>query len=278
MIFQTDQTSIHGGEPQELYRLLGPGGRAYFYTGHGVDLTYNGDTYTALPLIRTAIEGRQGERSVEVVVDLPYDADVITHYAFADAAPAYLDLTIFRRHGNSGDVVTWYEGRGGLITVEGEPARGKIRFPSALADSLQQGIPEHYYQAQCPHTLFDRRCGLDIADFEVAATVSSVTNGTALVVSTVDGEADQFFRGGEIVRDSDGERRMIVSQIGTALIISSAFPDSHVTDAVTLVPGCDRLKATCIAKFANVENFGGHPTIPTFNVFATDLRQMLRGS
>jgi hypothetical protein len=34
---------------------------------------------------------------------------------------------------------------------------------------------------------------------------------------------------------------------------------------LTLYPGCDHLKATCLAKFDNLPNYGGFPYIPARN-------------
>ena len=51
------------------------------------------------------------------------------------------------------------------------------------------------------------------------------------------------------------------------LTLSRAVPGLLTGAAITLYPGCDHTRATCAAKFANLDNFGGFPWIPTRNPF-----------
>jgi uncharacterized phage protein (TIGR02218 family) len=107
--------------------------------------------------------------------------------------------------------------------------------------------------------------------FRLQTTVNTA-NQTAIILATIDGNPDEFFKGGEIVRTSDGERRLIVQQIGTLLTLNFPFKDMDVGDSVEVFAGCDRTVETCKAKFSNVVNFGGHPLIPPINVFNEGLK------
>jgi hypothetical protein len=48
-------------------------------------------------------------------------------------------------------------------------------------------------------------------------------------------------------------------------------PKILVGDNVTLTAGCDRTRATCVAKFNNLANFMGFPYIPTKNPYSSGL-------
>jgi uncharacterized phage protein (TIGR02218 family) len=63
-----------------------------------------------------------------------------------------------------------------------------------------------------------------------------------------------------------GEMRLIVAHTGATLTLNAAFRATLQAGAsVVAVPGCDKLLATCAAKFGNAVNFGGFPFVPLKN-------------
>jgi hypothetical protein len=75
------------------------------------------------------------------------------------------------------------------------------------------------------------------------------------------GQPSQWATFGEVIRLSDGERRGILDQTGTTLTLDVPFRELVVGDALQVWAGCDLTIETCLAKFGNVPNFGGHPDI-----------------
>jgi len=57
--------------------------------------------------------------------------------------------------------------------------------------------------------------------------------------------------------------------VGQALTLLRHFPEGTIAggDAITLVPGCDRLRDTCLNKFANLVNFLGFHAMPKEDPF-----------
>jgi hypothetical protein len=263
MAFDDDEKSVFDSHPRELYKFVTSQG-SYYLTTCNFATTYLSNTYTPTTLLRTSFGGSSSNDPPELVVELPASHPLVTIIAFGNAPPNDIQLTIYRWQFISGTAIIVYVGSVTSYAIEGRVA--KLRCPSVLDDLMATSIPATYIQTECNHRLYDSRCQMVNTDFDLATTVSSVTNRT-VVVASVGGAVDHYYRHGELYRSADGERRMIQSQIGTTLIISAPFPVLAVTNAVILYAGCDHTQATCLAKFNNVANFGGHPFMPQQNPF-----------
>lgn len=264
MAFDDDEKSVEASAPRELYKFVTSQG-SYYLTTHNAALTYLGNSYTPTPLLRTSFGGATTNDPPELIIELPASHALVTALAFGNSPPADIAATIYRYQVVSASAIVVHVGSVTSVSIEGRIA--KLRSPSAFDDVMSTSIPTAYIQTLCNHRLYDARCQVAPTSFDVATTVSSVT-GRTVVVASVGGQANQWFRTGDIVRDSDGERRMIVDQTSTTLIISAPFPALAATNAVTLYAGCDHGIKTCRDKFSNVANFGGHPLMPQTNPFA----------
>jgi uncharacterized phage protein (TIGR02218 family) len=258
MTYATDTVSIQVSAPVELYEFATPV-TTYRYTSFDTDFTYLGNTYTALAgLVRAnlATTGfNDGDRDLEVT--LPASTAFVQANVFG-RLPRNITLTLRILQQLSGEARMVWQGPVTAIAVEGRMA--KVVVPSKVDDALEAEIPNVRFQPLCNHFLFDDRCMLNAADYDVAANVSTVAS-TTIVVSTVGGNPDQWFQAGELVRTLDGERRLIVSQVGTTLRINYPFRELVPGNALTLFPGCDHTIKTCRVKFSNHRNFGGHPNV-----------------
>lgn len=72
-----------------------------------------------------------------------------------------------------------------------------------------------------------------------------------------------------LVTWNTGANAGIVSEVKTSFATDGRISfqtktpfDIAVSDQFDISPGCDKLKATCVSKFDNVENYGGFDTIP----------------
>ncbi len=270
MAYIDDDQSIHDGAPAELYKFEGPSASfEYFYTSNGEDVVFGGDTYIAMPIERGAVEGSTHDDPPELLIKLPVSAAVVQAYAF-NTPPRSLELTIYRMHLPAGAGVTYWKGEITGVSVQGSIA--SFRSPSLLEDPMSSPISNVYYQGVCNHVLYDDRCKLAAAAYKSSPTVVSIS-GDEVVVSTVGAFPDQYYQGGEMVRPSDGDRRLILSQVGTTFILSKAFRDLAATNVVDIYAGCDHTVETCRDKFAaNILNYGGYPYIPNANPFLSGWR------
>lgn len=269
MPYIDDEISQHDGQPIELYRFVGPV-VTYYYTSYHVDMQKDGNTYVAIPMKRGSFEAATSDDPPSLSIQMPFNTQLIQDYAFA-LSPRSLELTIFRRHGEAGADIVYWEGTVASFKVDGRIAT--IVVPSTFAGKMSMSVPTFYYQTQCNHALYGTFCGVARASFQTNTTVTSLgANQTLFTVGSVGGNPNNYFKAGEIVRNSDGERRLVIAQTGTNITINYPFRELLVGDSVTLFAGCDHTMATCNAKFNNAINFGGMPFVPLENPFEKGLK------
>lgn len=261
MSFDTDEEGVETSQPIELYKVTGDD-VAYYRTSNVIPVVYSGNTYTCVPISRSDVEvSGQGDQP-EMVVTLPTSDQIVQDQA-GDTPSNNLELTVYRQQG--ANTLEWYKGPITGFSFKGKTAQ--MRSPTYLDDPLLSYISSVFYQARiCNHQLYNARCGVARASFDQPATLSTVT-GRTIIVSTV-GALEEV---GEVLH-ANGERRMVLSQTGTTLILTHAFRNAVATDAVTLYEKCDRSIRECRDKFSNVVNWGGQPQLPkaspfTWNIF-----------
>ena len=163
--------------------------------------------------------------------------------------------------------IDWAEPGEGIALLEGE--LGEVSTRDGAFEAELQGAAARLEQPICPLTsptcraeLGDPRCRVDMAGRRLRATVSSADGH----IMTVDQPVDERFRFGEIRflhGAANGERRTILAVEGQALHLRSAASGEVIEGtAVELVEGCDKLLATCSARFGNAVNFRGEPHLP----------------
>lgn len=267
-------------------------GQVFRFTDHDADVIVDGDTYVAsVGYQRTAVANNSGANvdNVEVTF-IGLDPDDIRAGLF-DYAEVRMFLVnwadtsigaINMRRGFIGELTTTSNGVG----------KGELR---GLTQVFTRKIVEVYSQS-CRADLFDTRCGVDKARFEVQGVVTSVTSrrlfkatlsplsGSPTVYPTVlSGFYDQgeikFTTGAnagharEIRSFADGEGSPSVGDPVFTMLLKEPF-DVEVGDVFLLLPGCDKDLATCRDKYQNVLNFRGEPYIPgTDALLATDFPQ-----
>jgi len=265
--YADDELSAHGGAPVELIEFLGPQ-IAYRYTTGRIPVTYVSNTYAPSPGMKVGPMGSATSTDPSALaITISIAEQVVRDYGFSDP-PRSLRLKVYRGQ-TGGQVRNTWDGVVTSIAPKGRMAQ--IRSSSKMGDRLKTAIPSIRIQKRCNHFLYDARCRVDRATFEHATTVASV-DGATVTVASIGLAPDQWFRAGEIVRDSDGERRLIKDQVGAVLVLSAPFRALDATDAVTMYAGCDHTILTCGDRFNNIVNFGGHPSLPASNPFGTELR------
>lgn len=269
MSYESIEASPHDGAPVECYKLIGTF-KTYRYTSAEVPQTVNGETYEPAAVKRGQVKaGTQSDDSLALDIELPFNSEVITDYAYSESPPS-LVVEVYRVHRQSDHATEWalyWRGKATSFTVDDFVA--KIRVPSIFARALQGDLPNVYYQAPCNHVLYDSRCKVSRVAHTITATVISVAPGAVSV--TNDGGVDNALKAGELVCLRTGERRLIMGNVAGTLTISYPFVDLREGDSVQMVDGCDHSFTTCKAKFANTLNFGGHPYIPADNPFSGEI-------
>lgn len=264
MTFAATETSIQAGRPVELYEFL-DGATAYRYTSADGDVVYGGNTYTAVPISRSAVEATSEVARLALNITCSRDLSILNLFALIPPSEI-IAVTVRRLHSGDGEAITLWMGR--ILDVAFNPASAEIHCESVYTSLKRVGL-RRIYQKGCPHVLFEGECALNRATYASSKTISTVV-GTAITLASMGAFADGYFAGGYLEWESTTgyfERRAIRSQVGGLVTIGFPLPGLATSDTVTIYPGCDHTLATCIAKFANGLNYGGMPYWPTKNPF-----------
>lgn len=188
---------------------------------------------------------------------------------------AVVRVAIFRCavSGSTGSsVVQLYGGEARRFQADGPFCSISFAGANSLFD---RRVPRFLMQRGCNYRVFDARCGLVLADWDLTAQVYAVSGSTVTLESfspsgsvPVGWGGAHWFALGYVQRAS-GQRILILDSAakdgsGRVLLTLLAAPavPLAVAEAVTVVAGCDGDVATCAAKFANQARHGGFPWLP----------------
>jgi uncharacterized phage protein (TIGR02218 family) len=156
----------------------------------------------------------------------------------------------------------------GEVTREDGAFRAEIRGLAAVLDQPSGRIFRH----TCDADLGDSRCGidLDLAAYRGTGTIAAADDRRRFTVSGLGGFDAAWFERGRFVWTSganDGRAAEVRShrKSGAVVTIELWQPAHHEIapgDGFVVTVGCDKLFATCRAKFANGINFRGFPHMP----------------
>lgn len=149
-----------------------------------------------------------------------------------------------------------------------------------LIDALSQSVGRSHGPL-CPWTVFDEtldgqvidsrlsKCGLDINDYKVTGTITSITNNRVFRDSSRS-EAAEYFTSGSIKFTSGNNAGLRSQEIkqsyadGTINLFIPFHYSLQLGDAYEMIPGClKRRTEDCFIKYNNVIHFGGFPDMPT---------------
>ena len=152
----------------------------------------------------------------------------------------------------------------GPVEVEGKTVKAAV---DSILDIGGGQTPAMIFQPRCNYRVFQpETCRLDRAEWEVPATIVDASNRTVTITgASLFGKPEDWFAEGFIETGvgNQFERRTILASTAASgenvtLTLNAAFYFAEAPDAVVVLPGCDGLPDTCITKFANFRNFGGH--------------------
>jgi uncharacterized phage protein (TIGR02218 family) len=137
-------------------------------------------------------------------------------------------------------------------------------------DKFLNNIPSKMITAKCQNVFCDNVCGLTISDYTKNETVlGSESNGTRILTTYVEGIAPaDYFNSGRLICNNEiryirkGDTVLYKGVIQNRIDVN--FPIVvYPGKSIKLIAGCDKLLATCKAKYDNQENFIGFPYVPT---------------
>lgn len=238
------------------------------FTDHNREILYGGQTYAPVGGFDASAQRKESalkESNVELRGIISDDA--ITHndlragrYRDAKVTQTLVDWRFgwavkFAEH------VFWITD----TTFDGEMWTAEI---CGLARRMKARIGDIYGRTCC-HTLGDAGCGVDTDEYrEINVPVAAVDTQRRIFRtgdSIIGGYAADYFNHGQVIW-ALGDNVGLISEVkdytidATQRVIELYLPtpfDITTDDTFHIIPGCDRLKATCIDTFDNLDNFMG---------------------
>lgn len=269
MSYLVQEKSESSGAPIELYRFSSDGFLdPYLYTNHGDDVTYNFETYTAIPMSRSQPEHSQEVAHRELSIEMPRDNPLAARW-ISFVPPKTVWLTIYRFHEGDSEVVVFWQGK-----VRGVAWNGNLATLSCQpTDSVfnRMGL-RSTYGASCSHILYDDGCKISNVLYKIATALVTV-NGITLTAPAFATFPDTtpvpngWWVTGYIERPLNGDLRYITAHTGDTITILVGFEGLLAGEVINIYAGCNHTFSTCDIKFNNTDNFGGFPFVPAKNPF-----------
>lgn len=256
----------------DLYTLTLIGGGVYRYTSWDGDQTWGGNVFSSVgglfkrSNVRTIIGCEVDELNFTVtaaptllIAGVPFlqavrtglldGAMLLLERAFMSVPPAVVGTLIH------------FDGKMSTATVSRNEASPKIK---SFLELLNVAMPRNLYQPGCLHTLFDVDCTLTKSAWKVSSSILAGSTAALLNVSVV--QAAGWFSLGTVTFTSGanaGLSRTVKQHVSGQLQLILPLPVAPtVGDTFDAYPGCDKMQATCSAKFSNVAHFRAMPFIP----------------
>jgi len=256
----------------DLYEFNLMSGMTLRYADYDIDITLNDKAYLANGPIfrRDRVSLKLGIQVDSMNITVTADeTDTIGTKTFMQAAHigAFDDGTMSLNRcfmSEPGAVVDILEMFTGEIEIK---SAGGLELALEVKSSVQRlnvEYPLRSYYVECPFSVYDANCGLDINNFKKAGTVQP--GSTAAVIKTNLTFAKSYYDNGGILFTGGTLKGVTMpiktSESGVLRLMLECVATPAAGDAFTLYPGCDKSNAMCKERFANSLHNRSTPYIP----------------
>lgn len=252
------------------WRITRADGAIYGFTDHDADLIFGGTTFES----ETGLIASEIRQSADLAVDAQdaegiLTSDRINETDISDGLWDNADVEVWRVNW-SNPAERALRRRGSI----GQIRRGRVSFVAevrSLTHILGQTVGRNF-QGTCDAELGDARCGIDLelSIYKGTGEVATIRDDRTFTATGLGSYSTGWFSSGfvEWTSGANAGRRTEVAvhtnDVGGVAVVLLDLPVRPVAigDDFLIRAGCDKQIATCAAKFANVPNFRGFPTIP----------------
>jgi len=247
-----------------LWKVTRTDGLVFGFTDHDQDVTFSGVTYLAATghnpsSIKTTSQLSVDNLEVQSMLSSSTITEPDIHAGLWDFAEVLIQLVNYEDL-TMGSMILRQGWLGNIKT-------GRYNFIAELRGMMQplQQTIGRVYTPSCDAALGDARCGVILANFTVSGNVTAVSS-SRVFTDSARAEADGYFEGGLVTWTggaNDGYRMEVKTFANGVVTMQQPMPNTIVVgDTYNMSAGCDKLRATCIAKFNNIVNFRGFPDLP----------------
>lgn len=238
------------------------GGEEIAYALHTRDVLYDGTTFQAAPFEPSRMQQTAGTQAsnatVSHVLGELFDRANIKGGKWSGAR---IELMCLDTTNLADGPARRHLGRVGDVTAGGKEAQTEFR---GLMQLLNQDIGDRTSQ-RCRAKLGDEWCTVDIEDFTVAGTVTTVVNQQRFDTDvTAD---DDYYKRGKIIWTSglnEGLAMETITNDDGEIVLFMPMPSLiQAGDEFDLIAGDPKTLAICHSRFNNAENFQGEDSSPT---------------
>lgn len=242
------------------------------YTSAAEDISTGGNTYTAGVLTHSTVRASARSEKAAITLTVPLSEE-LGQTLSSVASSAQWTVTIQQADdSNLSDLRVVWLGFVGPARVK--DTTREITLNSYLSKLGRKSRSPRLVR-QCQWHLGEPGCGVNIAAFTTAATVTAGSRFTftvpeAATIPEILTDAS-FLVNGALVWN--GERRSIEATAGDQVSLLAVWPELEAEVAanspvtVSLEAGCDFELTTCRARFGNELNFAGSPYLPEDEAF-----------
>ena len=249
-----------------LYEIISPLEGSLYLTCYDAQVEFDGQFWDPAPVGHTAPDDQDGAVSLTVSVKHP----MIRRY-FLSNPTEKLFLRVIRV--NSGlpkpSAANSYQIFYGVLAgVAFKGPQCVLSFNPKIMNEKAM-IPRFLFQKVCNWCLFQPgTCKLNADDYVTTSVILSWDLDTrSCVINAPEPSPDywglgRFHPTNKIIIPV--LRSAAVDESTTRLFLASWPAETELTNS-QVWPGCNKLLTTCVTKFNNRDNFGGHPYIPALN-------------
>jgi uncharacterized phage protein (TIGR02218 family) len=262
MTYLDIENSVQDAQPVELFEFR-RGSLYYRMTSASEEINYQGQVFSPVYIKRDTIAMNEDINKGGLKLTLSRDNSFGVSYL--GATPEIVTtVTVYRGHNGDpdGEYIAYWKGR--ILSAKASGDTITLECESIFSSMKRAGLRARF-ELQCRHGLYSAECTVSRSSFSATGNIVG-ESGTTLTLAVAALQPDGYYTGG-ILENDEGDLRFIVSHTGSSIRINRPFSKTINNTTVTINPGCDKARSTCINKFNNLLNYGGFPYIPSRNPF-----------
>lgn len=265
------------------------GDKTWYFTSADKSVIHGGNTYLPMVLGRADIVDEDIDKC-DTEITFPYPKQLLN--ANSDDLQAlfinkiyYKAVTVTILELYKGETLVIHIGR--VVQPSFDDDANTMTLVSETGETQQnKNILTRKFQKTCSNKIYDRICGLNIEDWAVEITVTSISgltvnftvnptpvldvNGDPVLdvggnpVTEIKSYTSNYFNRGVLYEN--GVFTTIMSSTANSVTLGREHYGLQVNDVVKIAPGCDQTRTgPCNTIFSNTLNFMGFPNIPSVN-------------